>query len=697
MNKQSPDNKDKYKNIKANGSFKKEDLKDLSLKDIKENIKDAIKPSKNKKKGKKQNIQDIKDEKANFSHSNTYEQESLDKNAQMFENLNSINNDDGDEEENENNQNNNNKKEAIKKSETAVAIHLKTNNNNNNNNSNYNDTQNGFSNLNHIKENGHNNDTKLLKVNDTIINNFNKKEQIINTEQKAINKDIEDNNLENIQKNKHANTFELDESYFKEHEIKKIRLYKRLKEHHHDINFNSIRTKNVVGLVMNAALGFFFMGYNLGSFNVMIVALSVIFEWSEESEMTLIAVGSAIIPIGALVGGILGGFLASKLGRRRAIQIIDIVGIIGGLICVIENTGSFIAGKFVMGVSVGGFSSVVEVYIEEFVPTSQAGFYGMFNFMFFSTGVLIAHLLGLPLGHTKEEIDRESNYWRFMVILPCITNLINLLIFQLCYNKDTPYYNYIHVHDENKAIRAYKYIYKDEKEIGINMRTLKNIKKELENKGLRDGITYKELFSRKYLVQLVVGVVINFTQQASAINVFTFYSNIIYVENEPEIHATKYTIMLSAAELIGNTIALFLIERLGRKKFFIIGFSGAVTCLTVEVILYYIGEAAFMHKFIVIVFYLFVGFSTDPIVWILTADILPEIGVGICSSINWITAIAVVISFPYLYPKTSIGLANTFIIYAICTLCGLIFGIFVIKEPKGKSVVQLQKAYQKWF
>ena len=137
---------------------------------------------------------------------------------------------------------------------------------------------------------------------------------------------------------------------------------------------------------MNVALGFFFMGYNLAVFNTMIRAMTIIFEWSEENKSTLISICSAIVPIGALFGGVGTGFLATKIGRKRSIIIIDIVGMIGAGIACIGNTESFLIGRFIMGLAVGGFSTVIPVYIEEFVPLSLVGKYGMINFFFFFIG-----------------------------------------------------------------------------------------------------------------------------------------------------------------------------------------------------------------------------------------------------------------------------------------------------------------------
>lgn len=464
-----------------------------------------------------------------------------------------------------------------------------------------------------------------------------------------------------------------------------------------EVDPKSVKILNLYILVINAALGFFYMGYNLGVINTLIHSLKVTFAWDEESTQVLTSVSSAILPIGCLFGGFASGFIGSKLGRKRTLILLDILGIIGAGIAVIGFTESYLVGRFILGFAVGGFSTVVPVYIQEFVPKNLAGKLGMTNFCCFSVGVVVSFVIGLPLEELGEHITSENSWWRLMTLFPCIVNVVQICLLVFWFKIDTPFYCYIYLNKKDDAEQALKYIYSDQAEINKQLESLTKVKHHLEEKQCLEGITYSELFSKKFLIRLVVGIILNVGQQTSAINIFTFYSNTIYLINEPEVNATLYSSFLSFSELLGNFLAIFVIEKLGRRLLFLIGYGTVFLCLAAMTVLYFLDIGHGAHKFIVIFYYFFAGASTDPVVWILTADLLPEIGVGICATSNWITVIIVIFAFPYMHPKENFGLNYTFLFFSIITLLYFIFNFLFLKETKNKSYLQIEEDYQTWF
>jgi MFS family permease len=67
--------------------------------------------------------------------------------------------------------------------------------------------------------------------------------------------------------------------------------------------------------------------------------------------------------LGAVNGGLL-----MRIGRRKALFICCILGIIGVSTTLIWNYKAIIVGRFIFGFSVGLISSVCPKYIEEVVP-----------------------------------------------------------------------------------------------------------------------------------------------------------------------------------------------------------------------------------------------------------------------------------------------------------------------------------------
>lgn len=455
----------------------------------------------------------------------------------------------------------------------------------------------------------------------------------------------------------------------------------------------SIRYLNMYFLVLNSSIGFFFMGYNLGVYNTLSISMDIYFSWLIEYKQTLTSIVSTILIIGCLFGSIISGYMSSKFGRRKTILIFDIISIIGGGIAVIGNTETYIIGRFIIGLSVGSFSTIIPIYIQEYVPSDLVGKMGMFNFCFFSFGIVISFLIGFPIMIKGSSISSHDSWWRLMTLFPLIFIIINFIIYVLYFIEETPLYSIVHIKNKEKAKASIGYIYKDILEVQY---IYNSIEETYKNSNSNSNQKSDSILNKTYLIRLIIGLVLHIGQQTSGINVFTFYSNNIFLSLEPDVNANLFSFYLSLSELIGNILCIFIIEYIGRRKVLLIGYSAVFICLSLMTLFFWIDILQWSHKYLSIIYYFFAGISTDPIVWIITADILPELGVSICTSSNWLSAIVVIISFPYIYPQQSIGLRGTFTIYSGLTLMYLIFNYLFLKETKNKNYNQIEKEYSKW-
>ena len=83
-----------------------------------------------------------------------------------------------------------------------------------------------------------------------------------------------------------------------------------------------------------------------------------------------------MVPCVALVGALIGAPLA-KMGRRTAMIIVDIGGIIGVIICLVSinqvSLYMFYAGRALCGLVTGCNSALTPLYIKEISPISMSG------------------------------------------------------------------------------------------------------------------------------------------------------------------------------------------------------------------------------------------------------------------------------------------------------------------------------------
>jgi len=364
------------------------------------------------------------------------------------------------------------------------------------------------------------------------------------------------------------------------------------------------------------------------------------------------------------------------------------------LISIIGNTPSFIIGRFIVGFVVGAFSTVVPLYIKEYIPVEIVGKGGMIYFALFCLGLLSAFCLGLNIPGEYTNINIENSWWRLMLLFPCIFSFLNIILFYIIYKIDTPTYLIIQCNNLDAAQNSLKFVYEDENEIQILIEKYIITRRFILEKGLEYDISYKDLFKKKYLIRFIIGIIFNIAQQTTGMNVFTLYSNLIYSKTEKGINANLYSAFFAVSEVIGILIAIFIIEKMGRRKLLLIGFIGVLICLILITLCYFL-DIVWTQKFILIIYFFFAGISMDPIIWIINADLLPDIGVGICATINWISSIIVIVSFPYMLDSI-LKLQGIFLIYSILTLLFIIFVCLFFKETKDKTEIEIEELYNKW-
>ena len=160
-------------------------------------------------------------------------------------------------------------------------------------------------------------------------------------------------------------------------------------------------------------------------------------------------------------------------------------------------------------------------------------------------------------------------------------------------------------------------------------------------------------------------------------------------------------IPLAFTNAIGSTIAIFIIDGLGRRYIILRTLPGVFFSLVA--IAYSIGLCVFSEEekdktsgrillYITIITYLLsysIGFSSTP--WAVNSEIYPIhlIGTanGITTATNWLSTFAVSSVF-LTCMETDIGKVVTFLVLAIISLCAFIFVFLLLPETAGKKITE---------
>lgn len=463
-------------------------------------------------------------------------------------------------------------------------------------------------------------------------------------------------------------------------------------------------SSRVWGIGITASIGSFVFGYNLGVFTTCQINVAAALKWGEFTEF-YIALFAAMLPFGAIFGALSVGHLACKHGRLKILKLNSMIAIVGAIITSIPNSVCFGIGRFISGVTTGGFATLVPVYISEMTPHTVSGRVGSLVQVQITLGIAAGYMLGLPLPNEDYANSTMNNWWMVMFLFQTLPLLLLLLILCFKLNHDTPYWLWDNRRfDEAKEVL--RYIYTD---TGFNeaIETISHHEEphnyhltypeeELNLKLPQNISTWDLLFDKKYSKMIRVGILLNISQQWTGANVIIFFCTSIFKEIGGSLFMAKlYTCGAGIVNVLACLVILPFIDRLGRRPPLIIG--QAVIAGILVLMGLYAGpwKSAGVIPPVILTFLFLVAFefSLGPIVWLYCGEVMIDKAMSLATGVNLISVFLVVLLFPFM--TTSLGMQYTFWLYAIIACLGLIWTCLDVPETKGLSRRQISRMFLK--
>lgn len=202
------------------------------------------------------------------------------------------------------------------------------------------------------------------------------------------------------------------------------------------------------------------------------------------------------------------------------------------------------------------------------------------------------------------------------------------------------------------------------------------------------------LFSRRFRGVLILGVVTAVFQQWSGTNVIFNYAQEIFSDAGYDLGEMLFNIVLTGiTNVIFTFVAIYTVDRLGRKKLMLGGAGGLAIIYAVLGTCYYMEVTGFFMVILVVLAIACYAMTLGPVAWVLIAEIFPNriraVGVAACTFALWTGSFTLTYSFPLL--NSALGSYGTFWIYAAICAVGSLFFIVRLPETKGKSLEEIEK------
>ncbi|RCH81887.1 myo-inositol transporter [Rhizopus azygosporus] len=309
-------------------------------------------------------------------------------------------------------------------------------------------------------------------------------------------------------------------------------------------------------LVVCVCVGGFLFGYDTGVISGALVFIKEEFHLSKtQSELV---VGATTF--GAIFGGFFAGVFTDRFGRRILVIISSLVFIAGALIMALARSFPvLLIGRIVVGLGVGIASMIVPVYVSELSPKSIRGRLNTLNTLVVTFGQVIAYVMNIAF-------SRVPDGWRYMFGIAGIPALFQLIIMPFLPESPRRSVAIGKMDDARKAIRK---IYGDSVTDVFIEQEIRMIDDDVH--ACRSG-TFKDFMHKDNFMPLIIACILQGAQQLCGFNAAMYYAATIlkmagFRSNEG---STSVAIIVAAANMVFTAIAVFVIDKLGRRKMLLI-------------------------------------------------------------------------------------------------------------------------------
>ncbi|KAH9633267.1 hypothetical protein HF086_000866 [Spodoptera exigua] len=354
----------------------------------------------------------------------------------------------------------------------------------------------------------------------------------------------------------------------------------------------------------------------------------------------------SLLTVGAIFGPFLGGFAASKIGRKWGLLSTAIPLFVGWiLIAATNNVGMIYGGRIFWGLAVGMLFTISPMYCAEIATDDSRGALGSFLQAFITLGYLLIYGIG--------------PYVSYMVIA--------------------------YVGDREAAASCLA---------KIRGRSHEGVQAELDlmaadvNASLEKTATVADVFRGSNFKAFYISCALVFFQQFSGINAVLFYMTNIFEAANSSLDSAIATIIIGVVQVIASCITPLVVDRLGRRILLLISASGTAIGLGSPVV----NSIGFLPILSLVLFIVTYCWGLGPLPWAVMSELFPievkAIASPIATAFCWVLSFLITRYFSAI--ASGLGMGGTFFIFGACCVAAFFFTLFLVPETKGKSFQEIQ-------
>lgn len=464
-----------------------------------------------------------------------------------------------------------------------------------------------------------------------------------------------------------------------------------------DMNNNQINLNYIGFLSVVAAIGGFLFGYDTAVVSGTIAQVTTQYGLDNVSQGWY--VGCALV--GSILGVTCGGYLGDRFGRRKMLFISAVLFSVSALYCMLSSDfQQLIYARIIGGIGIGVVSIISPMYISELaVPQYRGRLVSLYQ-LAVTIGFLGAYivnylLMQYAIGDAQNlqgdwlRLIFYQEVWRGMLGISGLPAVFFFLI--IFFIPESPRWLVRHGRSE-KAHDIFRRIYGSESAAKTELNKIQDASSK-EKK-----VDWKLLAQPGVRKAVWIGAAIAILGQFMGVNAVLYYGPTIFESSGISGgDSLFYQVIVGLVNVLTTVLAVFIIDKIGRKKLVYLGVSGMIVFLLLIGVYFLWGKVLGLPSLFMLSCFLAYVFccaiSISAVIWVLLSEMYPNSIRGLAMSIAglslWLGTYLIGQLTPWLLDNLSPG--GTFFLFAAMCVPYMLIVWKLVPETTGRSLEDIER------
>ena len=504
--------------------------------------------------------------------------------------------------------------------------------------------------------------------------------------------------------------------------------------------------KKLISIAFVVSLGGFLFGFDAGIISGVMSYASPEFNLSDIQSGWVVSSPSWA----AMIAMLFSGRLSDKIGRKKMLLFVAFLYAISAVFSSLAWSYEILyIARMIGGLAFGAALVLAPMYIAEISTAENRGklvSLQQLNIVFGFFAAFLSNYFFNKYNTSGETFLTDNNVWRWMLGVELLPALLYLVF--LFFVPKSPRWLYL----KEKIEEAKNVLHSIHGKIIADLE-IASIEENIKSEKNKTPVQLKDLLKPTLRFILFVGLAVGIIQQITGINAVYFYATSIFKQTGIGTDAAFSSgVLLSTISVVFTFVAMYLIDRMGRRPLLLLGTAGVAISLllcaygfkqaTYQLTQKKVSQFNFQgsQKLISLVdkvydsdidfkddlksllgnriyskndgvileaattinanlvlmgilgFIACFAFSLGPVMWVLLSELYPlkyrGLAIGVIAFVNSLISSIVQLIFPW--ELSNLGNALTFFIFGIIALIGFVIFIKILPETKGKSLEELE-------